>query len=196
MPWPLAAQPVTHGLSIGQCRAEGLKLAVQLLAREDTSAYDAAARDRFAERVIATAGRFSGWLLARPARITVGRPTISEQADPARTFPSGTGEDMAVTITDTQIATYPAPEALDSKGFEVADTITASESSGGTVVAMTANADGTTSFAAVAPGAAQVTWTDGTLSFSDTINVTAGDAATIVVGAPVITDEAPAPSGA
>lgn len=98
---------------------------------------------------------------------------------------------MALTMKDSQIATYPAPEALDSKGFEVSDTITVSEDSAGAVVALVSNEDGTSTFTAVAPGAAQVSWTDGTISFSDTINVTAGDAATIVVGAPEVTDQAP-----
>ena len=61
----------------------------------------------------------------------------------------------------------------------MADTITASEDSAGAVVALVQNDDGSVACTAVAPGAAQVTWTDGTISFSDTINVTAGDAATI-----------------
>jgi len=40
-----------------------------------------------------------------------------------------------------------------------------------------------------------VSWTDGVLSFADTINVTAGAAASLVVGAPVIADQ-PAPPAA
>lgn len=99
---------------------------------------------------------------------------------------------MAVTMADSQIATYPAPEAEDSKGFPVSDTITVSEDSAGAVVALVDNADGTATLTAVAPGAAQVTWTDGVISFADTINVVAGGAASIVVGAPTITDQAPA----
>jgi hypothetical protein len=172
-------------------RSEGLRLAVQLFAHQEHK--DDPSRDSLTERVIDTGGHFAAWLGARPARISVGDPVITDQGHPAQQVPlNRTGADMAVTIKDTQIATYPAPEALDSKGFEVSDTITVSEDSAGAVVAMTANADGTTSFAAVAPGAAQVSWTDGTLSFADTINVTAGDAASIVVGAPVVTDQAPA----
>jgi hypothetical protein len=42
---------------------------------------------------------------------------------------------------------------------------------------------------AVAPGNAQVTWTDGTNSFVDGVNVTAGDVVGIQVGAAVITDQ-------
>ncbi len=100
---------------------------------------------------------------------------------------------MAVTLTDTQQAAYPAPSETDSKGFPVTgDTITIAEDSAGAVVALTVNPDGSSVFAAVAPGSAQVSWTDGTLSFVDTITVTAGAAATLVVGEPVISDEPPA----
>lgn len=98
---------------------------------------------------------------------------------------------MAVTIKDTQVATYPAPEALDSKGFEVADTITVtSDDPDGAVVTQVNNDDGSVTFSAVAPGAAQVTWSDGTLSKVDTLQVVAGDAAQIVVGEPVVSDQA------
>jgi hypothetical protein len=176
---------------IDEARAEALHLSVELHAAADPG--DPFSGHPLDERVIETAGRFASWLLARPVRIKVGNPVISEQADPARFLPfHRTGADMAVTMTDSQIATYPAPEALDSKGFEVADAITVSESSAGAVVALVDNADGTATLTAVAPGASQVTWTDGTISFSDTVNVTDGPAATIVVGAPVITDQAPA----
>jgi hypothetical protein len=100
---------------------------------------------------------------------------------------------MAISMTDTQQATYPAPSEADSRGFAVSgDVITVAEASGGTVVAMTQNADGSTTFKAVAPGAVQVSWTDQTLSFADTINVTTGAAATLVVGAPVVADIPPA----
>ena len=176
---------------IDAARLEGLQLAVQLHA--GVSRFDPFDSQPAPQRVIDTAGQFSGWLLARPHSITVADPVISAQGNPALRHPATrSGANMAVTIKDSDVATYPAPEALDSKGFEVADAnaITASEDSGGTVVAMTANADGSTAFAGVAPGAAQVSWTDGTLSFSDTINVTAGDAASLVVGAPVITPQA------
>ena len=91
---------------------------------------------------------------------------------------------MAVTMLDTDQATYPAPAEADSLGFPVTgDTITIAESSGGTVVSMTQPGDGTVVFAAVAPGTVQVSWTDGALSFTDTIDVTAGAAASLVVGA-------------
>lgn len=97
---------------------------------------------------------------------------------------------MAVTIKDTDVATYPAASETDSKGFPVTgDTITVAEDSAGTVVTLTQNPDGSAAFTAVGPGSAQVSWTDGTLSFADTINVTPGDAASLVVGAPVVTPQ-------
>lgn len=176
---------------IDAARSEALERAVKLHAGCD-GAHDPFDERPPHERVLHTAGEFlREWLLARPARITVGDPVISEQASPARSFSSTRGADMAVTMKDSQIATYPAPEADDSKGFAVADAITVSEDSGGAVVALVTNPDGSAVLTAVAPGAAQVTWTDGVLSFSDTVNVTPGDAATIVVGAPTITDQAP-----
>ena len=97
---------------------------------------------------------------------------------------------MAVSLLDTQQATYPPPSETDSKGIPVTgDTITITEDSAGAVVALTVNPDDSAVFAAVAPGSAQVSWTDGTLSFTDTITVTAGAAAELVVGEPVIADE-------
>jgi hypothetical protein len=175
---------------INECRAEGLRLAVELHSRQDFSLGFYSGDT--AGRILGDAAQFALWLESRPARIKVGNPVITEQGHPARRFPlNRTGADMAVTIKDSQIATYPAPEAEDSKGFPVSDTITVSEDSAGAVVALVSNPDGTAVCTAVAPGAAQVTWTDGTISFSDTINVTAGDAATIVVGEPTITDQAP-----
>jgi Bacterial Ig-like domain (group 2) len=93
---------------------------------------------------------------------------------------------MSVQMTDAQAVTYTVdPE--DSKGFPVADTITWSESSGGTVVTATPAADGLSCvFAAVAPGTATISATDGTLSASDSIDVTTGGVASLVLtpGAP------------
>jgi hypothetical protein len=176
-------------LDIDRARSEALALAVEFHAAIDLTLipFD---QHPAAERVLETAGEFTRWLTARAVRIKVGKPVITEQGHPARHFPlHRTGAGMAVTIKDSQIATYPAPEADDSKGFAVSDTITVSEDSSGAVVSLVSNPDGTAAFTAVAPGAAQVTWTDGTISFSDTINVTPGDAATIVVGEPTITDQ-------
>jgi len=155
-------------------------------------------------------GFYTGWEVRRAAdefllfltldpavTLTVGDPVITSQADPTVTLPlTRTGADMAVTMTDGDQATYPAASETDSAGFPVTgDTITITEDSAGAVVALTQNPDGSAVFAAVAPGAAQVTWTDGTISFSDTINVTTGAVASLVVGAPVIAPKAAAGTG-
>lgn len=175
---------------IDAARFEGLTLAVELHAARDRE------RDPFdprtlPDRVIDTAGQFAGWLLARPASIRVGNPVITRQGSSAPPVPAvRSGADMAVTMKDTDNADYPAPEALDTKGFEVTDTITlTTDDTAGAIVTQTNNPDGSTRLAGVAPGAVQVTWSDGTLSFVDTLNVTAGDAAQIVVGPPVITSQ-------
>jgi anti-sigma factor RsiW len=96
-------------------------------------------------------------------------------------------------MTDTDQAVYPAASETDSRGFPVTgDTITITESSAGAVVALTQNTDGSATFVAVAPGTSTVSWTDGTLSFTDTITVDPGAPASLVVGAPVI-EPIPAP---
>lgn len=166
-------------------RLESLRLAVGLYAHRPQD-------DFTGQAVLHAAEEFAQWLTGPAARIHVGTPVIAEQASPARHLPlRRTGPDMAVTITDTQVATYPAASEADSRGFPVTgDTITVAEDSNGSVVALTQNPDGSAAFAAVAPGSVQVSWTDGTLSFADTVNVVAGAAATLVVGAPVVTDEA------
>jgi hypothetical protein len=169
-------------------RLEGLKAAVILYA--DRRDWD---DEGTGDAVLHAAGRFAQWLAEPATRIVVGDPVITEQGHPARHLPLRRGADMAVIIKDTEVATYPAASEADSKNFPVTgDTITIAEDSGGTVVALTQNPDGTATFTAVAPGAAQVSWTDGVLNFADTINVTPGDAATLVVGSPVITEQAPA----
>lgn len=169
-------------------RIEGLRAAAVITAGRRKGACCCAGS---ADAVIGLAGQLSTWLLSRPASIRVGDPVISEQGNPAQHGPATrTGADMAVSIKDSQIATYPAPEALDSKSFEVADTITVTtDDTAGAFVTQVLNDDGTTSFTAVAPGAVQITWSDGVINFVDTLNVTTGDAAQIVVGAPVVTDQ-------
>ena len=166
-------------------RAEALRLAVQLFAARPQDNYDEG------RAVVYAAGEFTAWLTDPAVTLTVGDPAVAEEANPAVHLPlNRTGADMAVSLTDTQQATYPAPSETDSKGFPVSgDTITIAEDSAGAIVAMTENPDGSVVFAAVAPGSAQVSWTDGTLSFADTINVTTGTVANLVVGAPVIADE-------
>lgn len=172
-------------------RLEGLKAAVALsgpLEHEHGQRRDCGCDEL--EPVLHAAGVFAAWLSERAVRIRVGNPTITEQGHPARHLPLHRGADMAVTMTDGQIATYPAPEAVDSKGFPVADTITiTTDDSAGAIVTQVSNDDGSVAFTGVGPGAVQVTWSDGTLVFADSINVTTGAAASLVVGAPVVTDQ-------
>ena len=179
--------------NINAIRSEALRLAVKLYSRRRPQ------DDCGGHAVLHTAGEFAKWLAARPVAITVGDPIIASKANPAQRSPlKRTGANMAVTMLDTDQATYPAPAEVDSLGFPVTgDTIAVAESSSGAVVALTQNPDGTARFAAVAPGTATVSWTDGVISFSDTIDVTPGAAASIVVGAPVIEPKpAPAPPAA
>lgn len=199
MPQPIGAQTgqtAAAAPGIDQCRAEGLKLAVQLLAAEE---HDPGERDHLAERVIETAGRFSCWLLARPHRLRLipSRFTF-EQGSPGPGQPTTTtGDDgMSVSMSDTQEVTY-AVEAEDSKGFQVADTLTWSSDDAGAVVTVTPAADGMSCvFAAVAPGTATISVTDGTLSASDLITVTPGAVASLVLTPGAVTDQpAPAPAG-
>ena len=97
---------------------------------------------------------------------------------------------MAVTITDTEVATYTVAEA-DDKGFPVTDPIVWSEDSAGAVL----SSDGAGGFTAVAPGSATITATDGTLTASDLVTVTTSAAASLVLGTPLVTEQAaPAPS--
>jgi hypothetical protein len=164
-------------------RSEALRLAVDLYAGQQHDVLHG---------VLHSADEFLTYLTAAAAAITVGDPVIAEQDNPARHLTLNRGADMAISLIDTQQATYPAPSETDSRGFPVTgDVITIAESSGGTVVALTQNPDGSATFAAVAPGSVQVSWTDGVLSFADTLNVTAGVAASLVVGAPVIADIPP-----
>jgi len=99
-------------------------------------------------------------------------------------------------MTDDQMVTYVC-EPEDDKGFAVGDTLTWSESSGGAVVTAAPSADGMSCvFSAVAPGDSTVSVTDGTLSASDTVTVTAGGVASLVLtpGTPVAEAAAP-PAG-
>ncbi len=88
---------------------------------------------------------------------------------------------MSVTMTDAQTVSY-AVEPEDSRGFQVADTITWSSDDNGAVLTVTPAADGLSCvFAAVAPGTATITASDGTLSASDLITVTTGAVASLVL---------------
>lgn len=151
-------------------------------------------RPRSAAGVLAIADELTAWLLRRPARLALSAaPLTFQQGVPGPGTPTKhhhSGGSMSVSMTDAQQVTYTV-EAEDSKGFEVADSLTWSEDSAGAVVAMTVSEDGmSATFAAVAPGTATVSVTDGTLSASDSIDVTAGGAASLVLTPGTVTDEA------
>ena len=164
-------------------RPEALRLAVQLHASQDHGfPFD---RRSITERVIETAGQFSAWLLAAPARLVLrAAPFTFEQGPPGPGTPTRhhqTGGTVSVTMTDSQQVTYTV-EPEDSKGFAVSDTITWSSDDAGAVLTVTVSDDGlSATFAAVAPGTATISATDGTLSASDLITVTAGGVASLVL---------------
>jgi hypothetical protein len=178
---------------INECRAEGLRLAVELHAAHDHGA--PFSHHDLPGRVIETAGEFARWLCARPHRLRlIPAPfTFAQPAYPGPAVPTQTGDNgMAVTLTDTQQVSYSC-EADDSKGQPVADTLTWSSDDAGAVVTVTPSADGTSCvFAAVAPGTANISVTDGTLSAVDVITVTPGAVASLVLTPGEITDEPPA----
>ena len=132
-------------------RLQALRLAVDLYARRDST--------ELLGQVTDAAREFAFILLGRPASLALGDPVITEAATPGRPVPLHRGADMAVTITDSQVASTRVSET-DSKGFPVSDAIEWSEDSAGAVVA----SDGNGGFTAVAPGNATITATDGTLS--------------------------------
>jgi hypothetical protein len=165
-------------ISPDEAREVGLALAVELFS---------SGRDDYVllsdpSPVIHVAGEFANWLLARPQNLKL-RPapfTFPEAGGPG--VPTRIGENgMSVTMTDAQQVDYTC-EPEDSKGVEVSDTLTWSSDDGGAVLTVTPSADGLScTFAAVAPGSATITVTDGTLSGSDLITVTPGAVASLVL---------------
>ena len=183
---------------VDAARLEGLRLAVELHAAEDAEQSPFAPAP-LPERVLATAGEFTGWLLARPHRLRlIPAPFTFPEGRPGPGTPTKfthQGDAMSVTMTDDQQVSY-AVEAEDDRGFAVADTITWSSDDAGAVLTVTPSADGTSCvFAAVAPGSATITASDGTLSASDLVTVTTGAVANLVLtpGTPVA-EAPPAPA--
>lgn len=163
-----------------------LQLAVELWARRPSSNLD--------DDVERTALRFARIFSAPPARLNLRpAPTTFEQGPPGPGTPTKLlGGDMAVSLTDTQQVTYGC-EPEDSKGFPVSDALTWSANDGGTVVTVTPSDDGLSCvFAAVAPGQTTVTVSDGNLSASDIVTVTAGAVAQLVLAPGAVEDQAPA----
>lgn len=164
---------------IDSARMAGLDLAVQLYEGRLSGT-----PEDIASTVIETAGRFSDWLLARPAQLALTPGLTFPQGTPAPGVPTRieqSGGTMSVSLTDAEKFTY-SVEAEDSRGFQVADTLTWSEDSGGAVITLTPSDDGMSAeVVAVAPGTANVTVTDGTLSGADVVTVTTGPVAQIVL---------------
>lgn len=99
---------------------------------------------------------------------------------------------MSVTMTDDQQVTY-SVAALDDKGNATSDAITWSVDDD-TVLSFTTSADSmSATFIGGEPGTATITASDGTLSASDLVTVTAGAAASLVLnpGAPEAQPAAP-----
>jgi hypothetical protein len=173
---------------IDACRAEGLRLAVELHSRQDfgTAAYGGDT----AGKILADAAQFATWLESRPdhLRLTPAQTTYQQPGFPGPAVPTQTGDNgMSVTMTDAQQVSY-SVEPEDSKGIAVSDTLTWSSDDGGAVVTVTPSADTLSCvFAAVAPGTANISVTDGTLTDVDVITVVAGGVATLVLtpGTPV-----------
>lgn len=160
--------------SADEARSEGLALAVDLWSDRDSAELD--------EAVERTARHFAAILRGHPVRLVLRpAPFTFEQGSNIPRPTILTGGAMSVTMTDAQEVTY-ACEPEDSKGFEVSDTLTWSESSGGAVVTAAPSADGLSCvLTAVAPGTSTVSVTDGSLSAQDLITVTPGSVASLVL---------------
>jgi len=178
---------------INECRARALALSVALHSRQDFASGDLYGDT--AKKILADAAKFATWLESRPHHLTLtpGSETYQQPDYPGPAVPTQTGDNgMSVTMTDDQQVSY-AVEAEDDKGFAVSDTLTWASDDNGAVVTVTPAADGMSCvFAAVAPGTANISVTDGVLSAVDVITVTAGAAASLVLTPGAVTDEAPA----
>lgn len=144
--------------------------------------------------ILSLADRLLAWLVKRPARLVLHpAPTTFAQGNPALHNPTKfEGDGMSVTMTDDQQVTY-SVQAEDDKGASVSDSLTWTADDGGAVLTVTPAADGMSAvFAAVAPGTATITVSDGTLSASDLITVTAGAVASLVLSPGAPEAEAPA----
>lgn len=155
-----------------------------------------------AKAVIDVAEAYVSWL-RKPVSVRLELVAVAEQDDPGVPLPVGEG---MTTLSDTQQALY-VIEAADARGFPVDSTFTATATPDGVVTVSIAEAtSGTASgkdeltVVAVAPGSAVVTITntDNPAIFgSDSIDVTPGGVATVVLSAPTITEQpAPAPTPA
>jgi hypothetical protein len=137
---------------------------------------------------------FAEWLDAKPARVSRD-PIAIKVSDQGTTPPNWapiTRENPRMeVINDGQNILYPARTATDKKGFTVQDGVqlTTDDDAAAEFVDRTDNADGSTQFSAKAPGVVTLTWTAGTDTLVDTLNITTGDAVSFSDIEPVITDQ-------
>lgn len=134
------------------------------------------------------------WLAKRPHKLVLIGPRFTfAQGNPALRVPTHyLGDGMSVTMTDDQQVTY-SVAAVDDKGNPTSDAITWSVDDD-TVLSFTTSADSmSATFIGGEPGTATITASDGTLSASDLVTVTAGAAASLVLnpGAPEAQPAAP-----
>ena len=170
-------------MDVDEARFASLALAVELHAATDLSLspFD---EHPSAERVLETAGQFTRWLTERPCRLRL-RPapfTFQQPGYPGPAVPTQIGDHgMSVTMTDSEQVEYVC-EPEDSKSQPVSDTLTWTSDDNGAVVTLTPSTDTLScTFAAVDPGTANITVTDGTISGTDVITVTAGSVASLVL---------------
>jgi hypothetical protein len=132
------------------------------------------------DAVLALADIFYRWLAAPVTLSMAAAPVTYEQAGgPGVPTVFREGTTVAI-LTDTQQVTL-AVEPEDSKGEPAPDTLTWS-SSDTNVITLTVAPDTLSALAvAGAPGTAVVTVTDGTLSATDSIDVTSGPVASLVI---------------
>jgi hypothetical protein len=171
-------------MNADRARLVGLKLATELHAAIGLPISNYGPVESISACVLETAGEFARWLTEPPHRLRLHpAPFTFQQPDyPGPAVRTKTGDHgMSVTMTDSEEVTY-ACEPEDSKGVAVSDTLTWSSDDGGAVLTLTPSEDTLSClFAAVAPGTANISVTDGTLSGTDVITVTAGPVATLVL---------------
>jgi len=179
-------------------------IAVRTAALAAAAKFWADSKHTDAEQVLDTAAAWTSWVLAPATQLVItAAPVTFDQHDPAKNNPTisvpapGGAGTMAVTMTDTQQVTLSVkPE--DSKGAPTTgDTVTWSEDSSGAVVTLQPSADGLSCVVvANAPGTANVTATDGTLTGTDTITVDPGATSQLALSEGPVTDQAPPTPGA
>lgn len=128
--------------------------------------------------ILTLASQFEAWLTGRTITVTIGVRTYLQGGGPS--VPTKFSGKVPI-VKDTQqiVATV---SAEDAKGFVVPDALTWSEDSAGAVITLQPSDDGSScTIVAVAPGSAVVTATDGAISGTASIDVTAGDVASIAI---------------